>query len=132
MANANSHYAHTYPTTRTVKAAVKSGYLKLFQARLGPQFVVLAEYKFHPTRKWRVDLMIWRAAELEADLVGRPLGVEIDGGGFVGGRHSTGKGIENDCEKYFEAMKLGYRILRITPKHIKSGEAFTWIESLLK
>jgi very-short-patch-repair endonuclease len=80
------------------------------------------EVRFHPTRKWRADF-IWRKEKLI---------VEVDGGVFVGGRHSRGAGIETDCEKFAEAMALGYRVMRVTPRHVKNGQAIQWIEKVLK
>jgi very-short-patch-repair endonuclease len=74
------------------------------------------EFRFHPTRRWRADFR-----------VGQVL-VEVEGGGFVAGRHGTGIGIENDCEKYSEAAALGYRLIRVTPRHIKNGYALDVIE----
>lgn len=80
------------------------------------------EYRFHDTRKWRFDVAIECGK----------LAIEVDGGGFVNGRHSRGIGIENDCEKYAEAMALGWRVLRVTPKQVQSGQALIWIEKLLR
>lgn len=95
------------------------------------------EPKFHPKRKWRLDLLfppihtgpnLWPATAREY-----PLAVEVEGGVYLpgGSRHTRGKGFEADCEKYFEAMALGYRILRVTPRHIREGKALAWIEKLL-
>ena len=80
-----------------------------------------AEFKFHPTRRWRFDFA-WPTESLA---------VEVDGGAWVNGRHSRGSGVEKDCEKYAEAMCAGWRILRVTPKHVHSGEALAWISRLL-
>lgn len=80
------------------------------------------EYQFHDTRKWRFDLA-WPSEKLA---------VEVDGGGFVNGRHSRGTGIEKDCEKYAEAMLLGWRVLRVTPRQVKTGQALKWIEQLIQ
>lgn len=77
------------------------------------------EYKFHPTRKWRADFK-----------VGLTLLVEVEGGVWSFGRHTRGKGFENDCEKYAAALMLGFRVLRITPKHIDNGQALDWIKAL--
>lgn len=78
------------------------------------------EFKFCPTRRWRSDFMIDQ------------LLLEIEGGVHTNGRHVRGKGFENDCEKYNTATMLGFRLLRVTPKHVKSGEALKWIEETLK
>lgn len=56
------------------------------------------------------------------------LAVEVEGGTFTGGRHTRGKGFESDCDKYNAATLGGWRILRFTAKHIKTGEALMLIE----
>ena len=60
------------------------------------------------------------------------LALEMDGGGFVGGRHGRGAGIEMDCAKYSTAAVQGWRLIRVTPKHVTSGQAVDWIEQALK
>lgn len=79
------------------------------------------EVRFHPTRRWRADYL-WREPKLI---------VEVDGGVFVAGRHSRGAGVEQDVEKFAEAMLLGYRVLRVTTRHVRDGRAIRWIEQLL-
>lgn len=71
------------------------------------------ELAFHPKRKWRFDLA-WPDHKVA---------VEIDGGSWVGGRHTSGSGFEADCEKLSEAAALGWRVLRVTPKMVKDGRA---------
>ncbi len=79
------------------------------------------EYRFHDVRHWRFDLAwpIWKLA------------VEADGGGFVAGRHGRGVGMESDREKFAEAACLGWVVVGVTPKQIRSGQAISWIERLL-
>lgn len=71
------------------------------------------EYRFHPTRMWRLDFA-WPQ---------KKVGVECEGGVWSGGRHTTGSGFTSDCEKYNEAVLLGWRILRVTADMVKKGEA---------
>ncbi len=82
------------------------------------------EARFHPTRKWRADFL-WRA----------PIALicEIEGGVFArgGSRHSRGPGFTADCEKYAEALCLGYRVLRVTTDQVANGQALGWLERLL-
>lgn len=82
----------------------------------------VAEYRFHETRKWRFD---W------AFVVAR-LAVEVEGGAFVNGRHTRGVGFVKDTEKYAEALILGWRVLRVTPKQIADGTALTWVDRILR
>jgi hypothetical protein len=66
------------------------------------------EVMFHPTRKWRFDIAI----------LDNKIAIEFEGGVFGGGksRHTTGKGFTEDAEKYREAAKLGWVVLRYTSK----------------
>jgi hypothetical protein len=78
------------------------------------------EYVFHPTRKWRVDLCNPE----------RMVAVEVEGfaAGGQPGRHQRAAGFTSDCEKYAELAIAGYRLIRVTSRHIKSGEALAWVE----
>ncbi len=62
------------------------------------------EYRFYARRKWRFD-RAWP---------GKMVAVEIEGGVYSGGRHTRGKGFEDDCEKYNMAASLGWCVIRIT------------------
>lgn len=57
--------------------------------------------------------------------------VEVDGGTWVRGRHTTGTGFENDCVKTNLAVLAGWRVLRVTGRHIKNGMALGWIADAL-
>lgn len=79
------------------------------------------EFLFHPTRKWRSD-RAWPAALLL---------LEIDGGSWLTrGGHTYGKGFERD-RKDAEALVLGWRVLRVTPAMVRSGEAVRYVAALL-
>jgi len=68
-----------------------------------------SEFRFHPTRKWRLDFA-------------RPdekVGVECEGAVFQQGRHTRGAGFEKDCEKYNSAAAMGWVILRYTDGMLK-------------
>jgi very-short-patch-repair endonuclease len=82
------------------------------------------EYKFHPTRKWRLDLAH----------AGHRLAVEVEGFAAHGaaGRHQRVAGFTADCEKYAELAIAGWRLIRVTSKHVKDGQALQWIERALK
>ena len=83
--------------------------------------VGVREHRFHPKRRWRFDLAY----------PSKMLAIEVDGGGFVQGRHSRGTGIEKDAEKFAEAAILGWTVIRCTPKQVKNGQALGWIERWL-
>lgn len=82
----------------------------------------VAEHRVVPTRRWRFDFAF----------PDQLIAVEIEGGTWVNGRHSRGKGIENDCEKYAQAMILGWQVLRVTTNQVKNGLALQWLIKLLE
>ena len=95
------------PVAKTAKkpsgpSKLEAAFTSIWKALNGPYLV--AEYKFHPTRKWRFDF---------ADLA-TMTAIEIEGGIFSGGRHTRGAGYAKDCEKYNAAVHLGWRVFRIT------------------
>jgi len=57
--------------------------------------------------------------------------VEVQGGGWVRGKHHRPAGYENDCRKMNAAVLLGWRVLWFTPEMIESGEALRVIEEAL-
>jgi very-short-patch-repair endonuclease len=73
----------------------------LWRAAGGP--ALEAEFRFHPTRKWRADY---------AHLESRTL-IELEGGVWVGGRHNRATGFVADAEKYLEATLAGWRVVRL-------------------
>lgn len=83
---------------------------------------VAREHRFHATRKWRLDLA----------LLEHRVAVEVDGGGFVHGRHGRGAGLREDMVKAGEAMKLGWLVVRCMPEHVRTGQALSWVEAAVK
>lgn len=72
--------------------------------------VPVTEYRFHPTRMWRLDYA-WPD---------RKLALEVEGGIWRrgGGAHSHPQNIVRDLQKYSEAAILGWRVLRVAPEHL--------------
>lgn len=79
------------------------------------------EYRFHPERRWRFDLAFPDAL----------VAVEVDGGAWVQGRHTSGAGFEADCVKLSHAAALGWRVLRVTPRMVRDGLALTLVLAAL-
>ena len=103
--------------TLTTKKEIKNAHLYRLLSDAGLP-LPLTEYRFYPSRKWRADYC-WPEEKVI---------LEVEGGVWVGGRHTRGKGFLNDMEKYNQAVVLGYRLLRCTPGMIEDGSI---IESLL-
>ena len=82
---------------------------------------VVSEFRFHPKRRWRCDCAI----------PDRKLAVEIEGGIWTNGRHTRGSGFVKDLEKYNELAVRGWRLLRVTPKQVKTGDACELVERAL-
>lgn len=83
------------------------------------------EYKFHPTRRWKIDFA-WPEVKLA---------VEIEGGIFgIGkpcplckrrsvGAHTSIQRLKSDLEKYNALALAGWRLLRFTPDQVRNGSA---------
>lgn len=79
------------------------------------------EHRFHPPRRWRFDLA-WPDQKLA---------VEVEGGVWLGGRHTRPAGFEADCEKYNQAALDGWQVLRVTNHMVEDGRALAVIEEAL-
>lgn len=64
----------------------------------------IAEYKFHTERHWRFDYAFWA----------QKVAVELEGIGSKKSRHTSYNGYSADCEKYNQAVLLGWKVLRFT------------------
>ena len=58
--------------------------------------------------------------------------VEVNGGTYTKGAHSTGRGIARDYEKANLAVLQGWRVLSFDGKSVKSGEAVEVIRQALE
>ena len=65
----------------------------------------VTEHKFHPIRRWRFDYA-W---------LDYKIALEVEGGVWTGGRHTSSVGFIKDMEKYNAAACLGWRIIRCQP-----------------
>ncbi len=74
-----------------------------------------------PKRRFRFDFVI----------TGSDLVIEVEGGTWSGGRHTSGVGFRSDCYKYNLALELGYRVLRYTTDMVTKGEAIAQILDIL-
>ncbi len=79
------------------------------------------EFRFHGTRKWRLDFA-WPE---------KMVALEIDGGSWVQGRHTRGAGFEKDIEKGNAALVLGWKVYHATPKMVNDGTAIRLITEAL-
>ncbi len=90
---------------------------------LGLTIGLMREWQFDGKRKWRFDF-----AYPDPDVL---LAIEVEGGTWTGGRHTTGVGFERDAEKYAHAAIKGWRVIRATSDQVKSGVAAGWVEQAL-
>jgi len=79
------------------------------------------EYRFCPTRKFRLDFA-WPAHKL---------GVEVQGGTWIKGGHTTGGGLERDYDKLNTASAGGWTVLMFSRKMIESGYAVEMIKQVM-
>jgi very-short-patch-repair endonuclease len=80
------------------------------------------EYRFHPTRRWKFDFCFPEAR----------LAVEVEGGTRYGkSRHSQGAGFEADCNKYNQAARMGWVVLRYSTAMVLRGDAINEVLEIL-
>ena len=82
------------------------------------------EYKAIPGENYRFDFA-WPDHKVL---------VEVQGGTWMKGKsgHTSGRGIERDTRKLNLAVLAGWRVLQVTTKQVKCGEALSWIMEILK
>ena len=83
------------------------------------------QYLYAPPRRFRADF---------AWLLPPPMSmlVEVQGGVFTRKAHGSVTGILADIERLNAAMLSGWRLFRVTPQMVQSGEALQLIERALK
>ena len=80
----------------------------------------VTEHKFMEKRKFRFDFA-WPSLMIA---------VEVEGGIYRGGRHTSFAGFTNDCSKYNEAAKIGWKVFRFTSKQVSDGEAIEFLRGV--
>ena len=88
-----------------VREDKKGVFLYYWKVLFPGSILPVPEYEFAPGRKWRFD---WAFPD-------RKIAVEVEGGNWGNGRHTRGKGYEDDCEKYNAAVAAGWSLFRFTP-----------------
>lgn len=83
----------------------------------GPDLV--REYRFHPTRRWRMDFA----------LVEQKIAFEIQGGLYKSeSGHRSRSGVKRDYEKFNEAMKLLWRVFQVTSANLQDA---AWLAQMV-
>jgi hypothetical protein len=83
--------------------------------------IPVAEYVFHPTRKWRFDFA-W---------VDKSVALEVDGAVWTQGRHTRGAGKLADMEKLRAAAARGWLVLPCAPNETNNAEVLQCIKAAL-
>ena len=60
------------------------------------------------------------------------IALEVEGGVWIGGRHTSGAGFVKDMEKYNEAAAMGWRIIRCQPKQLCSSNTIELIRRAIE
>lgn len=89
---------------------------------MGMRAVFEKHVRFYPKRRWELDYL---AAPLK-------LGVEIHGGVFSAGRHTTGTGFTMDRAKMNAAAEMGITVLEFTGAMLQDGSAIAQTERVLR
>ena len=70
------------------------------------------QFRFHPTRRWRLDFA-WPECKVA---------MEVNGGTFIGGRHSNGPAMHSEYEKLNAAQSDGWIVLQFDTWHVRDEE----------
>lgn len=111
--------AKTHATARSEPSELEKHLLMSIRAAGVPEPV--REYRFHPTRKWRVDFC-WPT---------HMLAVEVEGGLYRGGGHTSVAGLKRDIEKHRALTLMRWRLLRFHGDEVRSGLATEIIRQAL-
>lgn len=79
------------------------------------------EFNFHPVRKWRFDYAVPE----------HKIALEVEGGVWTGGRHTSPKGFLGDIEKYNTATLMGWRVFRTTPDDLYKKKTLDLMKSAI-
>jgi very-short-patch-repair endonuclease len=80
------------------------------------------EYEFHEGRGWRFDYAI----------PSRRIAIEIEGGIWTAGRHTRGRGYQDDLDKYNSAIVRGWKVFRFSVEDVVSGKAQDCLRQFLE
>lgn len=80
-------------------------------------------------REWRFCERGWR---FDFAWPERRIALEVEGGIYSGGRHTRGSGFAEDCAKYNRAALMGWKVLRATTDHVRTGAAVAWVAQALE
>lgn len=80
------------------------------------------EYRFHPLRKFRFD-------GAYPDL---HIAVEIQGGVWIQGQHTRGKGYMRDMEKHNLATQFDWKLYYYTPDQVQDGIAVSQLREAIE
>lgn len=97
---------------------------KLFRTLLKQNHLPMPESEFEfarPARKWRFDYCWTR----------EKVALEVEGAIWTRGRHTRGTGFLKDMEKYNEAARMGYVVVRTTPDDLCTNATISLVSSLL-
>lgn len=104
---------------RANKRPLTDAFTAICQSEL--RIEVVKEYQFHPIRKWRFDYAIPQ----------HKIALEVEGGVFTTGRHTRGAGYIGDIEKYNEATRLGWRVVRTVPWELHTHKTVSLLGELI-
>lgn len=95
--------------SRSSKETLENKFLAAWVEEFPTLPVPVRQHRFHPVRKWRFDFA-W---------VEDFLAVEIQGGTWTKGGHTTGYGIAADYAKLRTAQRLGWKVLPYSTQDCK-------------
>ena len=78
------------------------------------------EWRFHPERMWRIDIA-WPDSKV---------GIEVQGGIWVSGRHARGSGLVREYERHNQLLVWGWRVVYILPHDVCMQDTVLLVKAL--
>ena len=104
------------------KSKLESKWLMNFKLFGGNRYVLPESgVRFDTKRKYEFDFA-WPSLMIA---------VEVEGGQWIKGGHTTGTGLQRDCEKYNLAQANGWKVFRFSTSMVDESKHYNYLYHLL-
>lgn len=91
------------------KSKLEKRFIKIWEENYPHGPMPIREHRFAPPRRYRFDFAF----------IDKRIGIDLQGAVWIRGGHSTGTGINNDCNKNNLAVLNGWKFFKFTVNHLR-------------